>query len=187
VNKAAGEHAGDVDLARKRDSLYAPGEFAKVQAYFDSALGHPVLRGVVYLRGGLSLVEDQALHIEDGSLIVDGAVFIGQRASLTVTHSAATRTLPGLIMLNNGGLVATGHVRMRVHGLIYSSRVISIGEGASVEGVGAVLGADHGLSFRNFASTVLIRYDPAVLGTPGLRLPANARAVAWVAAWEELP
>ncbi len=53
--------------------------------------------------------------------------------------------------------------------------------------VGAALSADRGLSFRNVAATVVIRYDPAVLGTPGLHVAADAPVVAWVAAWEELP
>jgi len=33
----------------------------------------------------------------------------------------------------------------------------------------------------------MIRYEPAVLGTPGLRVPEGVPVVAWVAASEDLP
>ena len=41
--------------------------------------------------------------------------------------------------------------------------------------------AEHGVG------AIVIRYDPAVLGTPGLRVPVDAPVIAWVARWEELP
>jgi len=58
---------------------------------------------------------------------------------------------------------------------------------AQVHIVGSVIGADPVISVNNLAATVVIRYDPAVLGTPGLRVPADAPVVAWVAGWEERP
>jgi hypothetical protein len=114
-------------------------------------------------------------------------VHLGQDAWLEVTHSAATRTLPGILVQDPGALVVAEGARLRVHGLVYANRVIDIGRGARVDVVGAVLGGDQGLSVRNYAATVVIRYDPAVLGTPGLRGAAEAPVVAWVATWEELP
>jgi hypothetical protein len=104
-----------------------------------------------------------------------------------VTHSAATRTLPGILALDNGALVVAGQARLRVHGLVYASRMIDIGADAGVDIVGAVLDNDPDLSFRSFAGSVVIRYDPAVLGTPGLRVRHDAPVVTWIAAWEELP
>jgi hypothetical protein len=74
-----------------------------------------------------------------------------------------------------------------VHGLVYINRVINVEEGARVDVVGAIVGNDPSLSFRNHATTVVIRYDPAVLGTPGLRVLREGPVVAWVALWEELP
>jgi hypothetical protein len=65
--------------------------------------------------------------------------------------------------------------------------VIDLGEGAHVDVVGAVASADRGLSVRTVAATLVIRYDPAVLGTPGLVVAADAPVVVWVALWEELP
>jgi hypothetical protein len=76
---------------------------------------------------------------------------------------------------------------LQVHGLVSVSRLIDVHPGARVDVVGAVLGLDPAVGFRNDRDTVVIRYDPAVLGTPGLRVPHGAPVVAWVAAWEELP
>ena len=53
--------------------------------------------------------------------------------------------------------------------------------------MGAVVGLDHEISFRNLGGSVAIRYDPAVLGTTGLEPTADPRVVAWVTAWQELP
>jgi hypothetical protein len=147
----------------------------------------PTLRGVVYLRGALLLPERQELRIADGSLIVEGAVYLDHHAALEVTHSPHTRTLPGLVALANSTIVVTENARLRVHGLLYATKTIGIDDGAQVDVVGAVLTGDPDLSFRNASGMVVIRYDPAVMGTRGLRLPANAPVVAWVAAWEELP
>jgi hypothetical protein len=87
----------------------------------------------------------------------------------------------------DGALLLTQQAQLRAHGLVYVNRVIDLWAGSHLDVVGAVIGNDHGLSFRNLGATVLIRYDPAVLGTPGLRAPAGASLIAWVAAWEELP
>ena len=52
--------------------------------------------------------------------------------------------------------------------------------------MGALVSNDPGLSFRNLGR-VVIRYDPAVLGTPGFRVAEDAPVVAWVAVWQESP
>ncbi len=147
----------------------------------------PRLRGVIHVSGGIVLLEGRRLEIADGALVTEGTVRLGEGASLEVTHTAATRTLPGLIILESGALIVGGDARLRAHGLVYASRVIDIREGARADIVGAVLGNDAGLSFRNTGGTVVIRYDPAVLGTPGLRVADQDPVVAWIAAWEELP
>jgi hypothetical protein len=90
-------------------------------------------------------------------------------------------------VLDDGALVVTRDARLRVHGLVYANRRIDIGINARIDIVGAVLANDPELSFRSFAASVVIRYDPAVFGTPGLRVRDDAPVVAWVAAWEELP
>jgi len=187
LNEAAGKFFGDRDLADKRDSLYFRSEFEKVQTYLQAQRTPPALRGVIYVRDGVSLPDGSRLQLVEGALITDGSVNVGPGASLEVTHSPATRMLPGIIAFDTGTLVVAHGAHLRVHGLVYVNRVIDIGDGARVDIVGAVLGNDPGLSFRNHAATVVIRYDPAVLGTPGLRVPNGAPVVAWVASWEELP
>ncbi len=187
LHKAAGEFLGDPALARKRDSRYSPAEFAQVLAYLKMGLRPPRLQGVLYIAGGLVLSDDQRVQIADGALITEGTVHLRRGASLEVTHAASTRTLPGIIALDGGALLVTQGARLRAHGLVYASRVIDIGEGSRVDIVGSALSNDRGLSFRNVGATVIIRYDPAVLGTPGLRAAGDAPVVAWVAAWEELP
>ena len=74
-----------------------------------------------------------------------------------------------------------------MHGLVYANRIMYVDENARVDIVGSVLGNDPDLSFRNALGVVVIRYDPAVLGTLGLRVPIGAPVVAWISAWEELP
>jgi len=187
LNEAAGQYLGDSDLARKRDSLYTQHEFEQVQVYLKDGRQPPRLAGVIYVKGEMALLEGEQLQIVDGALVTEGTVHLSSGAVLEVTHSAATRTLPGVIVLDNGRLMVTQGARLRVHGLVYVNSAIDIGEGARVDIVGTVLGNDPGLSFRSRAATVVIRYDPAVLGTPGLRVPPDAPVVAWVAAWEELP
>ena len=187
LNEAAGRYSGNDALARKRDSLYEHVEFEQVMAYLRTGRQPAALRGLVYLRGGLSLVEDQRLQIVDGGLVAESTIYLDRGGTLEVTHSAATRTLPGIIILDDGALVVTQQARLRVHGLVYVNRTIDLGVGARVDIVGAVLGNDPEVSFRSYAASVVIRYDPAVMGTPGLRVPDDSPVATWVAAWEELP
>ncbi|MDQ7841246.1 MAG: hypothetical protein RDU83_09500 [bacterium] len=187
LNEAAGRYVGDGSLERKRDSLYSEREFEYLQGYIKTGLAPSRMAGMIYVTGGVSLLEGERLHIADGALVAESTVHISQGAVLEVTHSSPTRTLPGIIVLGNGALVVTQDARLRVHGLVYANRLIDIGQGASVDVVGAVLGNDNDLAFRNTAATVVIRYDPAVLGTPGLLVADGDPVVAWVAAWEELP
>jgi hypothetical protein len=179
LNEAAGRYTGDVDLARKRDSRYSLGQFARLQAYLLS--GHPpqTLRGVVFVSGALVLEGAPRPQILDGSLIVEGRVTLTQGASLDITHSAATRSSPGLLVLGDGGVVVTDGARLCVHGLVYADGPIAVRAGAALDVVGAVIGADYDVSFSNTAATTVIRYDPAVLGTPGLKVASDVPVVAW--------
>lgn len=186
LNEQAGKYVGNGNLANKHDSLYTSDEFERVQLYLAAGNGPSWLRGVIYVRGAILLPEGQDLHISDGALVLESAAYVSRGASLEITHSAASRRLPGLIVLGEGALAISQNARVRVHGLVYVNRMISISEGAQVDIVGAMLGNDGRVS-GNLAGNLSIRYDPAVLGTPGLRTPAGIPAVAWVAAWEELP
>jgi hypothetical protein len=187
LNAAAGRYFGDDDLARKRDSRFTQTEFEKIQVYLQETHQPARFRGVSYIAGDMTLVEGESMQILDGALITEGTVRLSAGAVLEIEHSTGTRTMPGLMVLDNGALVVTRGARLRAHGLVYVNRAIDIGEAATLDVVGAVMGNDPGLSFRNMASTVVIRYDPAVLGTPALQLPADVPVVAWIASWEELP
>ncbi len=187
LNRATGKYLGDGELERKQDSLYSQRQFEQLQTYLAGGFEPARFTGVVYVRGRVPLLEGQKMHIGDGALIAEGSVLVSPASSLEITHSATTRTLPGIITLDYGPLVVARGARLRVHGLVYASRLIYIGEDAHVDIVGSLLGSDQALSFRNSSGVVMIRYDPAVLGTPGLRVPVGAPVVAWVSAWEELP
>jgi len=187
LNEAAGRYLGDADLARKRDSLYSREEFEEVRTYLHAGVQSSGFRGVVYVKGVASVLAGQRIKIADGALVAEGTVHLGEGAELEVTHSAATRTLPGIITLGEGALVISRDARLRAHGIVYASGTISVAQGARVDIVGALLGDDGALSFRSVGASVVIRYDPAVMGTPGLRAKDDTPPVAWVAAWEELP
>jgi hypothetical protein len=187
INDAAGRYFGDDALKVKRDSLYAPLQFERILAYFKSGEAPPEMRGVIYVAGGVALQDRARLRIAEGSLVAESTVLISESSTLEITHSAATRSLPSVVTLGNGALYVTEQAEVRVHGLIYANRVIDVGEGAVVDVVGGILGNDRGLSFRNLAATVVIRYDPAVLGTPGLRAPDGSPVLAWIVNWDVLP
>ncbi len=204
LNKAAGEYIGDTDLARKRNSLYARTEFERVQRYLRMQRSAGPLRGVIYVMGGgVSLYDGQHLQIVDGTLVGEGSIYLGPATSLEVTHSPATRTLPGLIALevthptptrtlsglialDRGALVVTRDSTLRVHGLVSVAGMVNVGPGGRADIVGAVLARHPNFSFQSLGASTVIRYDPAILGTPGLRVDAKAPVVAWIAAWEEL-
>ena len=83
-------------------------------------------------------------------------------------------------------VIVAPEARLRVHGLAYIARTFDLLAGASVDIVGSVLAGGPGFSV-SIAGTAVIRYDPAVLGTPGLSVADDAAVTAWVARWEELP
>ncbi len=188
LNGAAGKYLGDDNLLRKRDSLYTWTEFERLIIYLRARGLSGPLRGAIYVKdGGVSLLDGQQLRIVDGTLVAESTVEIAGGASLEILHSAATRTLPGLLVLDTGAIVVTQGARLRVHGLVYAAKTIDAGLNSRTDIVGAVLDRDPEFSFRSFGASVVIRYDPAVLGTPGLRVPGRDPVVGWIAAWEELP
>jgi len=185
INNAAGKYVGDSGLTSKFDSLYTAMQFEKLQLYLRTESQRTLLRGVVYVTGGVSLAEADDLRISDGALVTEGMLQVGPRSSLRVSHSPATRTLPGLIVLDSGLIVRSGAL-LEAQGLVLSEGAVEGGDGAKIDIVGALVSMDAGLSFRNQGTHVVIRYDPAVLGTPGLVVQPDSPVVAWVATWEEL-
>lgn len=187
INREAGRHAGNADLERKADSLYAPEQMAAVLAYLASSGDPSPLRGVVYVTGMVAVPRGSRISIADGALIADSTLIVEREAELVVTHGARTRTLPGIITLGEGAIVVAADARLRAHGLVYATRIVDTAPGARIEVVGALLGRDASTSIRINAATVVVRYDFAVLGTPGLRPAGGGPAVAWIIAWEEPP
>lgn len=187
LNELAGRYFGDADLARKGDSLYTPRQFHRLQMYFKTGRVPPQLWGLIYVTGGVTFEGNHRLEIADGALVTEGTVHIGQHFTLEIRHSAATRTLPGLVVLDEGELVVTAAARLRVHGLVFANRIFEVSDRAHVDIVGSVLTNDPEDGFANYGGTVVIRYDPAVLGTRGLRASSSDPFVTWVAAWDETP
>jgi hypothetical protein len=187
LNRAAGRFAGDPDLEQKSDSQYTRDEMANVLAYLRTLLQPPALRGVLYVQGRVTVPPQSHVHIVDGALVAESTVTVDQGAELRVTHGPSTRSLPGIVTLEHGALIVARDARLRVHGLIYANRVFDTAPGALVEVVGSLVSNDPSISIRANAATMVIRYDPAVLGTPGLIATRDAPVIAWVTAWEELP
>ncbi|MDI6772683.1 MAG: hypothetical protein QME77_08860 [bacterium] len=187
LNQAAGRYTGDGALERKRDSLYTEEEFERLLRYLMAEQREHRFEGIIYVRGRVVLRSGQRLRVVEGGLVTEGAIYMEPEATLEITHSAATRTLPAIIALEKGELLLTRGARLRTHGLIYITRVLELTEGSEADIVGAVLSSGKGFSFVNSDSRAVIRYDPAVLGTPGLRVAGDEPVVAWVAAWEEVP
>lgn len=186
INRAAGKFTGDGDLERKSDSLYDQAQFARVLTYLASAEDAPSLRGGIYVTGMVTVPARSRIRIEEGALVAESTVQVNPDAELQIVHSTHTRTLPGIITLGNGAVIVGPRARLRVHGLVLTSRVFDAAAGALIEVVGALLSNDPVVSFRSDAARVVIRYDPAVLGTPGLLVPPGRHVIAWVARWEEV-
>lgn len=192
LNEVTGRVIGDETLSAKRDSLYTPAQFAMLQRYLQMRPRAAILRGVVYVLGPVTLAESQRLTILEGTLIAEGTVRLRWGAALEVLHSTASRALPGLITLyrdttDQGALIVSQAARLRAHGLVYADGLVDVWEGARLDVVGAVASTSPDVSFRNLGGTVVIRYDPAVLGTPGLVAGDGHPVIAWIASWEELP
>lgn len=187
LNRGAGRLTGDQDLELKADSLYSRDQMVQVLTYLETLTPPLPMRGVIYVSGRVTVPARSRVHIAEGTLIAESTVLVDQEAELRVTHGPSTRSLPGIITLRNGALIVAKDARLRAHGLIYTNRVFDTAPGALVEVVGALVSNDPSISVRTNAATVVIRYDPAVLGTPGLSAASEGRVIAWVAAWEELP
>lgn len=166
LNETPAGYLKSRELTGKRDSLYTAIQFAQLLSYLSTGRHLPRLHGVVYATGGVALPAGRALWIIDGTLITEGTVQISRGASLEIVHSAATRTLPGLIAVNRGALAISPQARLRVHGLVFTDQVIDLSEGARMDITGSVLSNDAKTSLLNFAASVVIRYDPAVWARP---------------------
>lgn len=186
-NNAAGDALTDPDLAQKRDSYYTRQQFERLQRFSEAARRPLAFQGIVYVTGGVTVSAQGSLQITDGALITEGSVRLGNQSRLEIVHSGPTRTLPGLIAFENGGLFVGADAQLRVHGVVYTDWLFEAAAGARIVVVGSIVAADLTLSLWNMGASVVIRYDPAVLGTLGLSAPPHSAVIAWIASWEELP
>jgi hypothetical protein len=167
------------------DSVYSALQFERLQAYL-AGQASDGLTGVIYVSGEVLVPPGSQLRITDGALVAEDTIQVDPGATLEILHSVATRTLPGVLVVS-GRLTILDQARLRVHGLVYASYSFEMEQGAYVDIVGSVLSNDMDLGVHNMGATMVIRHDPAVLGTPGLLVPDGGTVVAWVASWEELP
>jgi len=184
INRQAGELANDPDLRKKPDSFYDAEQFARVVRFLASRTDPPELRGILYVAGRVTIPPDVDLRLADGALVAGNTVKLEEGARFTVSHTAGTRRLPAVLVLGTGGLVLSAHAELLAHGLVYAAQTIEVTPDAGLRVVGAVASNDPGISVR-VRGALTVRYDPAVLGTPGLRVAGRAPVTAWAAEWQE--
>ncbi len=134
LNEAAGRHLGDGALALKRDSLYSGKQFYKLLQHLKVGSHPPAVQGIVYVDGLVELDYGQRLRILNGALVTKFGVVLEEGSSLEVTHTASTRTLPAILVSEEGRLDLGPRSRIRAHGLVYASSntvntTIAVGEG----------------------------------------------------------
>jgi hypothetical protein len=186
LNETVGRQMGRLGLRLKRDSVYVREEFELIIAYLAYAPAQS-LTGQVYVRGPVVIPDGASVRIRDGSLVTEGSLTLQPGSRLEVRHSPRSRLLPGVVTIGEASpLVVQQDAVLIVDGLVYAERIFDAGEGAVVDIVGALIGGDPLLSFRNHSASVVIRYDPVVLGTLGIRPPSGVWAVARIIGWAEV-
>ncbi|HEV8354559.1 MAG TPA: hypothetical protein VGR24_10265 [bacterium] len=186
LNENVGRRFGRAGLRLKRDSSYGREEFELIVAYLAGAPAQ-ALTGPVFVRGPVVIPESAEIRVRDGFLAAEGSLRVAPGALLDVRHSPRSRLFPGVVTIGETApLVVQQGAVLIADGLVYAERIFDAGEGAVIDIVGALIGADPLLSFRNHSATVVIRYDPAVLGTVGIRPPAGAGTIARIIAWTEV-
>jgi hypothetical protein len=186
LNRAAAGYVNDAPLYEKHDSVYSGAQFLHLISYAASR-GVPLrLHGVIYVEGTVVLPVDARIVLEEGALVTESTLHLGPGAQLSVMHEQRTRTLPALLVLEQGQLTLAPGARLAAHGLVYVNQGIALAANAVLDVVGSVYVNHSGLAFVPTGAFAAIRYDPAILGTPGLLTVPGEPRVAWVVAWEEI-
>ncbi|MGQ0571577.1 MAG: pilus assembly PilX family protein [Armatimonadota bacterium] len=178
LNRAAAEAGGAAGLRVKPHSRYIAEEFETVLDYLK---GGPrrALQGVVFVEGDVDLVEGDKLIIADGALVVEGDIVIGPGARLEVHHGPTARTLPGVVAWGKAAIDIEEEAVAVVDGL-----VLTDGDVVVFAGILDVIGAVTARNFVTKNGTVVVRYDAAVLATPGFQKIGKGLAVP--VSWQEL-
>lgn len=169
LNKAVGERRRDRALSEKRDSQYTQEQFEQILSHLDlenrtrrggDELG---LTGIVFVEGAVKI--SGMLRIEDGAMVVKGSVWVADQARLEIRHSPAITTMPGLVAFHDSGKIRLSQdAVVIVDGIVLAQTGLEVFN-ASLDVAGAIL---TGQGFLNDGGTVVVRYQPAVLGTAGL-------------------
>ncbi len=178
INAAAGLMGSERGLREKTHSRYTEEEFEVILEYLKE---HPApMRGVLFVDGDITVPEHGRLTIVDGALILNGNIEIKPRARLEVQHGQTTRMLPGVVALGGGTIQIRKEAAAVIDGLILAGKDVQV-DGGILDVIGSVV-------TRNFLSddgTSVIRYDPIVLATAGLR--STWRGFVELLSWQELP
>ncbi len=180
LNRAVGEAIGELGLFEKTHSRYSAEEFEAILAYLQAQPKKPTLQGIIVVDGDVNLQQGSKLSIADGALVALGDITINELARLEVRHGPTTTTLPGIVTGGSGSIHIGDRAMAIVDGLILTAGDLEV-----QAGVLDVIGAIAAGSFFNADGTVVVRYDPRVLVTAGLR--RIGRGYAELVSWQELP
>ncbi|MGH2374681.1 MAG: hypothetical protein ACRDIC_14595 [bacterium] len=178
----------------KEGSVYTAGEIGRILDHLNDPYARvTALRGVVYMVGNLTLASGQRLAIDNGALIVDGSLVLQSKARLQVRQGdtagrpPGAERLPGVVTRGGGVILIGPNAKFATEGLVFASGTFDVHRDAFVDIAGSLLAAGPGVGFRNGGGTVVIRYDPAVMRTAGIRLADGARGVAVAPiSWQEV-
>ncbi len=174
-------------------SVYTAGEIGRILDHLNDPYARVTsLRGVVYMVGNLTLASGQRLAVADGALVVDGSLVLQSTARLQVRQGeraarpSTAERLPGVVTRGGGVILIGPNAKFVADGLVFASGTFDVHRDAFVDIAGSLLAAGEGVGFRNGGGTVVIRYDPGVMLTSGLRLAEGARGVAVAPiSWQE--
>lgn len=178
----------------REGSVYSGGEIGRILEYLNDPYSRITgLRGVVYMVGNLTLANGQRLDLTHGALVVDGSLVLQSKANLRVRQGDRTgrppgaERLPGVVTRGGGAILIGPQAKFAADGLVFASGVFDVHPGALVDIAGSVVSADDRVGFRNSGGTVVIRYDPSVMLTTGVRAADGARGVAVAPiSWQEV-
>lgn len=179
VNAAAGRSGLAPGLRDKTHSHYSAEEF---DAVLEALREQPAaaLQGVVVVDGDVFLPEGRGLTVVNGALIVHGDIALAPGASLRVEHGEGAHGLAGVVAWGTGMLQIDEGARLHADGLVLSHGDLFV--------LGATLDVKGAVAAKNVVTrggTTVIRYDPRVLATAGLR--SAGRRLARIVSWQELP
>ena len=187
LNHLVGRWTGDTELAAQRTAQYTHQQFQRIALYLHHAGASNLgLRGPVAVEGVVELPARVRVAVTDGALLIQGGLFLNSGAAVEISHGLRDRQLPGLIVLGSPGTVHVGAGGLlRADGLVLTDGPFVVDAAGHAEVVGALVSRAPDVGIRNFG-TLVVRYDPAVPGTVGVRPGAPGAGSIWVERWEDV-